>query len=454
MTNQFFPFGPAPGNSGQAYLPYDLIINEDNPGIILEPTEANGVVTVFREVGGVSWWVLNADYNTDDAQWEQVSPSNAALPAYALAQSAGGAVTRYTAIATNTPGTAVAWVPVWTLDAKGNMAVEPLTGTAAGQIASAIDVTWNAGEPAVMNVREINLTDTSSNSSSWLDNLSVNGAPVWQVRKDGTLLTGIIPFANVTGFTLPPDQTLTGTTTFTGPAIFEDGLHVTAGTATFDGPVVVNDGLDVTGGETVDDLTVTDTATINHLNVTGSASLPAGAVPVQNITGSGGVVVTNSGTTFNADGSALVETITSTGGTVTISRTGQTIDLEVGSGGALPYVQGMVRRVSIRPVTGGPFPLVTTLTLPTLPGTSGDHYQVYASAFSNTNTGGYQKMHGSGATWESDVTADDSIGGPQPIDLNGTAVGGQTPSVDYTISNEDGAAPYNGVFQLFAYPVP
>jgi hypothetical protein len=273
-NNNFFPFSAPVGSSGQSVLPYDLVINEVDPGLVLSPTEPNGVYVVFREVAGCSWWALNADYNVDAANWEQVAPQNPALPAYALEQCSNGTLTRYTAVATITPGTAVTWVPVWSLDANGNVTSSPVTDTLSSQIASSINITWAAGSPTVMNVREINLTDSSSNANSLVDNITVNGNPVWQVRKDGTLIAGTIPYARISGVPSPTynNVTFTGTSTFNGPVVMNNGLTVAGGETVTGG--LTTDTAHVTGNETVGGtLEVTGATTLASLAVTGNETV-------------------------------------------------------------------------------------------------------------------------------------------------------------------------------------
>jgi hypothetical protein len=244
MSNQAFPFGQPFENTPQTNFTSDITIYEAYPGLIESPTEPNGVYVVFREVSGCSWWALNADFNVNTLRWEQNAPQNAANPAFALEQCSDGTLNRYVAAATEIAGSMVTWVPVWTIDPLGNMTYTPQTDTTSGQVASNLEPTWNGGTSVQMFARQIDLTDTSSDADSVLDNMIVNGTTVWQVRKDGTLVIGKIPFANVTGFMIPSGVTLNDAT-FTG-------------TSTFNGPVVMTDGLTVAGGETVDNLTVQD----------------------------------------------------------------------------------------------------------------------------------------------------------------------------------------------------
>ena len=443
MSNVWFPFSDPYQTNSSGTIPYDLIINEAFPGMVLEPTEPNGVYVAFREVSGCAWWVLNADWNSTDNQWEQVSPQNAALPAYALEQCADGTVNRYVAAATNIPGTPVNWVSVWSIDQYGNQLVNPQVSTVASQIGQHVAVSWSTTNSTQMSATQLNVTDTLSASSSLIENLIVNGTPKWQVRKDGTLVTGIIPFARITGFVIPSGTTLDGCT-FTG-------------TSTFNGPVVMNNGLTVTGGETVDSLHVTGneqvdgTLTTNNLTVTGTPNFPAGTVPTT-INGASGINVTHSGSTYVISGVNLVASLTSTDGSVGLVHSGQNYNLSVVS---LPYVQGAQYRLQVRPTNSGSGS-TNTLTLPTLPGNGSNSYQVYAYSSCDTTPGNSQTMTGSGATWEaSSVTVPDAGAvGPEPIDYIGTATGGQAPSVTYTVTGGLGSTGYQGVFYILAYSVP
>lgn len=245
MTNNYFPFGPVNQTSGAASIPYDLRINEANPGIILDPTEPNGVYTVFREVGGCAWWALNADYNSNTEQWEQNSPANAALPAYAIEQCSDGTVNRYVAIATDVPGTAVTWVSVFSIDALGNQMVMPTVADLVSQIAHEIEPTWDAGSSVTMTAQKTNIIDNSSKSDSLFVSLLLNGVPKWQIRKDGTLVTGSIPFSHITGFVLPSGIVINNGD-FTGTSHFEGPVQMDS-TLTVDGAVTINDDVHATG---------------------------------------------------------------------------------------------------------------------------------------------------------------------------------------------------------------
>ena len=291
-SNNIYPFSGAFQNSSSSSFPFDVVINEAYPGLVLEPTEPNGVYTVFREVSGCAWWAVNADFNSTDNQWEQVSPANAALPAYAIEQCADGTINRYVASATNTPGTAVTWVAVWELDQYGNQTLNPQVATLASQIGQHLEITWNSTLSTQMSATQLDVTDTLSASGSLIENLIVNGTPRWQVRKDGTLVTGIVPFARITGFAIPSGTTIDS--------------PIFTGTSTFNGPIVANSGitantLHVTGNSQLD-----GTTTANNLTVTGSVTT-TGGTPVVNLESTDGTIAITvpSANTYNLSATRL-----------------------------------------------------------------------------------------------------------------------------------------------------
>lgn len=518
----YFPFGSLSPASGQQVFPYDVIINEAYPGIVLDPTEPNAIYSALREVSGCVWWVLNADFNQNTNQWEQDSPTNASIAAYALEQCSDGTITRYVAVATVIPGNPVNWIPVWRIDANGFETISPLSATQAAQISQHIEVTWSAGTSTQMSATRLDVTDTSSNATSFIQDERVNNNPVWQVQKDGTLVTGIIPFARITGYTPPSfnNVTLTGTTTMTGDLHVEgneqlDGNLTVNGSITgnstlyiashsdLHGGASVESGLTVTGGETVDNLTVTGTATLPssaypHITsplvsinvggtpqnptvdvatpvpatIVGSITMPAvGSTVDITINSAFGfpqfsyiVVATNNGTAQFLG--QVTTTVTSGGGTIT--QRVQNLQPQIGgpgtvfasghgiifSGSWTPTL-GTVRNTyaaAVRP-PGSP-PTTATLTLPTLQGTSSQTYLLYAEMTYDTAGGGSQTLTGGGGgtvSWESPQTEPD-FGGPQSIQLIGTANGGDTPSCTWTQTGGIGATNYVGIFFLEAIP--
>lgn len=195
----FFPFAQNPLFLIPQVINYDLLIQEPYPGIGFLPTIAGGLYAEIRDVNNCLWFVQNAMWNPDTMQWEQDSPANPILPAYALELCADGSLNYNIATASGAINTALTWQTVWTLDANGNMTVEPAIATADTQIAEMVDPTWDGGVGAKMIGRQENVTDTSSASSSAIDQLNVDGVTKWEVRKDGTLVVGIIPASLVPG---------------------------------------------------------------------------------------------------------------------------------------------------------------------------------------------------------------------------------------------------------------
>lgn len=195
----FFPFAQNPLFLIPQVINYDLLIQEPYPGIGFLPTSAGGLYAEIRDVNNCLWFVQNAMWNPDTMQWEQDSPANPILPAYALELCADGSLNYNIAAASGAINTALTWQTVWTLDANGNMTVEPAIATADTQIAEMVDPTWDGGVGAKMIGRQENVTDTSSASSSAIDQLNVDGVTKWEVRKDGTLVVGIIPASLVPG---------------------------------------------------------------------------------------------------------------------------------------------------------------------------------------------------------------------------------------------------------------
>lgn len=191
----FWPFAQNPLNAIPQIINYDLVIQEPYPGICFEPTAPGGIYQEIREVDGCLWIVTNALFNPNTLQWEQDSPCNPALGAYALEQCESGNLTRYVADPTYAINTEVTWIPVWVIDTNGLHFIEPRALTSQSQVPDVLDVTWNAGSGAKMISRQENITDTSSNVASAVDQIKVDNTPVWEVRKDGTLVIGHVPFS-------------------------------------------------------------------------------------------------------------------------------------------------------------------------------------------------------------------------------------------------------------------
>lgn len=467
-SNEYFPFSAAPGNPQLAFLPFDLEIEKIDPGIILYPDEPNGVLTVFREVGGVSWWVVNADYNTDLAIWTQVAPANAANPAFAVAQDSAGNFFRSVAVATIIPGNPVIWNQVVSTDLNGFMTATPNTATSITQVIQNLVDTWNAGTSAAMIARQVNITDTTSAAASLVDNLVVNDVPVWSVRKDGTLVVGMIPY---TALVIPNPWTIDVPVTFTDPVTMDDGLNVTGGTTTdtldvtgneevhgtllVDGettaaggldvsggtltssvPANLTDGLTVTGGETVDTLDVTGSATINDPTFTGTVVLPSGSA-VTSLTGNNGIAVTNSGNAYNASGAALVETITSSDSSVNLTRTGQNVDITAGA--IAPVIPGSWF-INTEYVAPSPSATSGSVSLGPLPGTSANVFRIVywgMTGFKDADASmTFTGTVATGITWDNATTTiENGQGTSTPFMYFGTAEGGTTPTVSWATTD-------------------
>jgi hypothetical protein len=299
-----FPFKPQASLSTSQSFAYDIVISEAFPGIQFIPTEPNGQYQEIREVSGDLWLVTNAQFNTNTLTFQQNTPCNPADPAYAWRLMANGNSIRYSAIATTAPNINVTWVQMFEVDGAGNISSTPLVQTTPVDNLQ-LEPIWNVGTPTTTGSFEQDVTDTSSAANSFLEKFKVNGTVVWQVRKDGTLVNGIVPFSAISGFVLPANPTFTGTATFTGPVVMEDGLTVTggenvdaltvSGNFNADGPAYAHDGLFVSGGLTTDTSHVTGNEQVDgNINtngtLTGADLVLTGAAPVVSYVGE---IVTN-----------------------------------------------------------------------------------------------------------------------------------------------------------------
>jgi hypothetical protein len=249
----FWPFQQNPLGLIPQTINYDLVVEEPYPGVCFYPQVAGAVYSELRVVNAACWWVINAMWDPNTLQWEQNPPCNSALPAYALIQDlSSGAFRRAVAPATDAINTAVVWTYVLSSDQYGDVNISPLTLTGSSEVAENLAPTWNAGG-AIMVARQELVTDTASNAASALDKLTVNGTTVWEVRKDGTLVIGIVPTSAISGgivssivagtgilvtnvgsvytvglahgdyVDLGNAQTITGSKTFTQPLLYSDG---------------------------------------------------------------------------------------------------------------------------------------------------------------------------------------------------------------------------------------
>ncbi len=294
----YYPFAVVPPTSSSNVFPNDLVIETVFPGVVFDAQEAGATYAVIREVNGCLWFVLNADFNESTLLWTQEDPTNPNTNAYAMEICKSGTWQWLSGAPTLIPGTAVNWLPFYTIDDVGSVISTPQTVTASGDPSQQVIVTWNLGGAAQAVARQVNVTDSSSSGTSLLDNLEVDGVPKWSVDKTGTLVVGFVPASSVINLFVNP--TFTGTSTFTGPVVMDSTLLV-HGATTMDSSLTVNSTLDVTNNATVNSLNVTTVSTF-----TGVATFDSNAVfngLVEN--GSGGPVVPIS----SPDGSVTVATV-------------------------------------------------------------------------------------------------------------------------------------------------
>lgn len=271
--DSIFPFLPANANSPPQLFPYDVIINTAFPGIEFIGTEPNAEYQEIREVNGCLWIVTNAMYNENLLQWDQEVNQNTTLSAYALELCGDGSMTRYESPATLIPMTPITWTPLWTMTGTGLIDSTPLEVTGPSIPMENIAVTWDPGIGVVLTARQVDVTNIASSPNSLLDNLIVNGTNVWSVNEEGVLVAGIVPAALIVGNFV--NANFTGTSTFNGPVVMNDGLTVTAGEtllegtltstigSTLEGGTTVTGGEAVTGGLTTDTLDVTGNETVH-----------------------------------------------------------------------------------------------------------------------------------------------------------------------------------------------
>ena len=323
----YYPFASVPSTSNSNVFPYDIVIDTVYPGLIFDAQEAGAAYSVIREVEGCLWFVLNADFDETTLQWTQEDPTNPNTSAYAMELCAAGTWNWYSGAPTLIPGTPVTWRQVFLIDANGSVISTPQTVTTSINGSEQLLVTWNAGSLTQVTARFMNVTDTSSAANSILDNMAVNGVSKWQVDKTGTLQVGIIPYARITGAPAPPsfnNPTFTGTSTFTGPVVMDDGLSVTGAAtdlsvlnvstgATISGGLTVPNGEAVTGGLSTDTLTVSGIANLNGGSAVTGAFSVSGTSNLHN-------VVIASGDTITINGTTPVVTLESITGTINVTQ--------------------------------------------------------------------------------------------------------------------------------------
>jgi len=193
-----WPFAQNPSQLIPRTIAYDLVIQEAYPGVCFLPVLMPSAYFEMREVGDSVWFVTNAMWNPNLLQWEQDLPADPASIATAFVQAKSGTWSRYIGQPTVLAGTQVTWVRVYEGDEAGHVGIAPLPETGVGSPGLVIAPTWTSAG-ALQNAFEINVTDNSSNSASSVELIQVNSTPVWEVRKDGTLVVGHVPVSAITG---------------------------------------------------------------------------------------------------------------------------------------------------------------------------------------------------------------------------------------------------------------
>lgn len=271
-----FPFADAtPGNTQQLFTA-DVLIEENNPGIIFAGTENNAAYFEAREVGGDFYIATNATLSASG--WALI---NLASPAYATVFRANGTQQRVTSPAGIS---GVVWQVITSTNADGTLSLPTLPLTTAAQVGAQVSPTWNAGS-AVMTALLVNATDVTSAATSKLFDLQTNGVSKFTVDKTGAVnFVGALTSTNLnTGnITATGTVNVSGTATFgstlsaTGLATLSSGAtlagNLSGTTANFSGLVAPAAGLHVLGGFTSDTVSVSGTSTFTGA-VTATASV-------------------------------------------------------------------------------------------------------------------------------------------------------------------------------------
>jgi len=440
MAESIYPFLPDNAVSPSGNFPFDIVIGATAfPGIQFLPTEPNGEYQEIREVSGNLWLVTNAMWNQNLLQWDQESPQNTGLPAYALELGADGSMTRWESPPTNIPSTPITWTRLFQIDNKGQVISVPLTVLTINQASQQIFVTWDPGVGVQVQGRLLQVTDVASAANSLLDNLVVNGVSKWAVDKTGTLVTGIIPSARITGLGPFPgfnNVTLTGATVVAGTLdVFGAGTFhssLTADTTLFVVGLTTTGSLHVTGGATVD-ASLTANSTLDVLGHTQLAN-----------------VTLNPGTHIDVNGTTPVVTLSSPDGSITISQpTSHSYTVQAPTTANHISIGGAV-------VSYGGSPL--SLTVPS----NGASWNVVCQAFIQyTSSGGVSTLNvtGTGGTaggaWQggSDPVANlpATTFGQFTLQLNGLANPGDT--VTCTVSSSGAVSVSTSNIQITAFRV-
>lgn len=466
----YYPFAAVPSTSNTNVFPFDIVINEAFPGLIFDPTETSGVYSVIREVNGCLWFVVNADWDATTLQWTQEDPTNPNVDAYAMEMCQAGSWQWRWGPATSVPGNPITWTTLFNIDDNGSVINTPKIALAAGDPAQQINPIWNAGSASVMVGRNLAVTDTSSSVNSVLDNLAVNGTPVWTVNKFGLLTHGTVPASSVVDLFVNP--TFTGTSTFTGPVIMDSTLLVDGAMVANDGISInagglgVTGGLSVVGGETTDTLHVTGAATVDSsltanstLFVAGSTTADGGLTVVSGATidtlsvtaglGVGGTsnlhnVVLAAGDTITVSGTTPVVSLQSTDSSITITQTSP-VEYNIRTNAAFSGLSYPIGGAISNAGTSG-----TSLTIPSV-GTVWLVTSFQNVLTSNSPTGSLTVTGTGGTAGGSWAGGTDSISNVQPqttLQLNGFVHAGDT--ITATVTATGGATITTTNMQILA----
>lgn len=490
-----WPFAQNPLFLIPQVINYDLVIQEPYPGVDFVPTIAGGLYAEIRDVNNCLWFVQNAMWNPNSMQWEQDSPANPILPAYALELCADGSLSYNIAPATGAISTPVVWQTVWNLDANGNMTVEPATATSQSQVAEEVNPTWDGGVGASMVAREVNVTDTSSASASYLDQLSVNGTVKWQVDKHGVLTVGTVPASHIPGIITeivgvsPVDVViahniatvslahgdyvdLTGAQTITGVKTFTDPNGILFGTDTgSEGSVSGNATAQSMGfgakfvttpfvweAEATEAVIVAISTANDAENPTGLALyFNAGLTPGNTYNPSLVFSVDSTGhiSTGSVPASVLAGEFEGTFGITTsydagadkvdISGAGLLASIVSPNHSLLVTISGQTADVEVNPNAATPgkcfqaqtYSLSTTGTLSLSAPLPGGPSQDYAVLVTGTTSFTAQNDSGSltATNWTANVSPKaygNGSGATTPVSMTGSAIGGQTPEVSWS----------------------
>jgi hypothetical protein len=452
MTESIYPFLPSGASAPPQVFPYDVVINDAFPGIQFLPIEPNGEYQEIREVSGSLWLVTNAMWNANLLQWDQESPQNTGLPAYALALQADGSFARYMSPATNIPFTPITWTLLFVIDKDGLIVRSPNPLAAGTMIGEQTTLEFTAGSAVIVNADILFVTDVASNSESSVQLIEVNGTPIWKVRKDGLLEIGTVPYASVVGIPAPVfnNITFTGTSTFNGPVVVNSTLDV-FGAGTFHSSLTADTTLFVAGHSGLNSLDVAAAAvfhgsftanagaTANTLHVTGAATVDGSLTANSTLDVVGHTqlanVTLNAGDHIDVNGTTPVVTITSPDSSISVVQsTSHSYTVEVLTAPVAPGSSF---------VNTAFFPLGSTngtISLGPLPGTAADTFRIiYWGALQFQNASKEITVTGvvaAGITWDvASQQYENANAGTFPFMYFGTAEGGTTPTINWTCND-------------------